>query len=62
MRARVRIRVGSRGLVMTRARVRGRSMVVVRARVRVRGDVFQQADPQCINTQRMHTNHVISGL
>ena len=37
----------------------------VRVRVRVRargGDVFPQADPECINTQQMHTNHIISGL
>ena len=23
------------------------------------GDVFPRADPKCINTQRMHTNHIV---
>ena len=25
-------------------------------------DVFPQANPQFINTQRVHTNHIISGM
>ena len=49
---------GLAGRVGVRGRVRGR----VRAGVKVRGDTFSQADPQCINTQRIHTKHIISGL
>ena len=40
-------------------RIRVRVMVMVRVRG---GDVFPQADPQCIDTQQMHTNHIIGGL